>query len=103
MFFPILILKYFLKFDYRASNVLNPYNKQRSTRVGNATVTLLVRHRPGKASITPDRPIASEGNGVTLTCSANPPGWPAPQYRWWRDLEGIFFSCLLFTRMCTYL
>lgn len=22
---------------------------------------------------------------MTLTCSANPPGWPPPQYRWWRD------------------
>ncbi|XP_073977737.1 contactin-2-like isoform X4 [Rhodnius prolixus] len=73
----------------RATNILNPTTttRLRSNRVGNATVTLLVRHRPGKAQITPDRPIASEGNGVTLTCSASPPGWPTPQYRWWRELE----------------
>ncbi|BES87266.1 negative regulation of ERBB signaling pathway [Nesidiocoris tenuis] len=73
----------------RATNVLSPTSatRQRSTRVGNATVTLLVRHRPGKAQITPDRPVASEGNAVTLTCSASPPGWPTPQYRWWRELE----------------
>ncbi|XP_014244572.1 hemicentin-1 isoform X1 [Cimex lectularius] len=73
----------------RATNILNPTTttRQRSNRVGNATVTLLVRHKPGKAQITPDRPIASEGNGVTLTCSASPPGWPTPQYRWWRELD----------------
>lgn len=29
----------------------------------------------------------SAGTGVTLTCSANPPGWPPPQYRWWRDAD----------------
>ncbi|XP_066903538.1 contactin-2 isoform X3 [Halyomorpha halys] len=73
----------------RAANVLNPTSpsRQRINKVGNDSVTLLVRHRPGKAQITPDRPIASEGNGVTLTCSATPPGWPTPQYRWWRELE----------------
>lgn len=68
----------------RATNTLNPTGatRQRIQKVGNATVTLLVRHRPGKAQITPDRPIASEGNAVTLTCSASPPGWPTPQYRY---------------------
>ncbi|KAL1139642.1 hypothetical protein AAG570_006620 [Ranatra chinensis] len=73
----------------RANNVLSPTSltRQRSNRVGNASITILVRHRPGKAQITPDRPIASEGNGVTLTCSASPPGWPTPQYRWWRELD----------------
>jgi echinoid len=25
---------------------------------------------------------------VTLTCSANPPGWPVPQFRWFRDIDG---------------
>jgi len=32
--------------------------------------------------------VVVSGTGVTLTCSANPPGWPPPQYRWWRDVEG---------------
>lgn len=75
----------------RASNVLNPsvIGRPRSTRVGNASVTLLVRHRPGQARITPERPIATEGTGVTLTCSASPPGWPIPQYRWWREADEI--------------
>ncbi|XP_039283804.1 hemicentin-1 isoform X1 [Nilaparvata lugens] len=73
----------------RAVNILNLSSRQRVNRVGNASVTLLVRHKPGQAQITPDRPIATEGSGVTLTCSASPPGWPVPQYRWWKDLEEI--------------
>lgn len=75
----------------RAVNILNlsTVSRQRVNRVGNASITLLVRHKPGQAQITPDRPIATEGSGVTLTCSASPPGWPVPQYRWWKDLEEI--------------
>ncbi|XP_063240363.1 hemicentin-1 [Bacillus rossius redtenbacheri] len=71
----------------RAINVLSPYSqpRRRVEKVSNASITILVRHKPGRARISPDRPVASEGSGVTLTCSANPPGWPAPQYRWWKD------------------
>lgn len=71
----------------RAVNILSPTSitKQRSHRMGNASVTLLVRHKPGQARITPEKPVAMEGTGVVLTCSATPPGWPMPQYRWWRD------------------
>lgn len=47
----------------RALNVLTPYGqpKRRSERVGNSTMTLLVRHKPGLAHISPERPIAAEG------------------------------------------
>ncbi|XP_047120499.1 hemicentin-2 [Schistocerca piceifrons] len=74
----------------RAVNYLNPSGPRRGRleKVGNASISLLVRHRPGQASISPDRPVAQEGSGVTLTCSTNPPGWPVPQYRWWRDGGG---------------
>lgn len=65
-----------------------PYGGKRVERIGNATVALLVRHRPGQASINPSKPVVHVGNGVTLTCSANPPGWPVPQFRWFRDVEG---------------
>lgn len=54
---------------------------RRSERVGNASVALLVRHRPGRARVSPSRPVVSEGGAVTLSCAATPPGWPAPQYR----------------------
>ncbi|CAH0692935.1 unnamed protein product, partial [Chilo suppressalis] len=56
-------------------------------RSNNASVVVLVRHKPGRARISPDRPVAQEGTSVTLTCSAKPPGWPIPQYRWYRDIE----------------
>ncbi|XKL61368.1 hypothetical protein PGB90_008425 [Kerria lacca] len=71
----------------RAVNILTPTSllKQRTNRIGNASVTLLVRHRPGQARITPEKPVATEGTGVTLTCAATPPGWPMPEYRWWRE------------------
>ncbi|XP_055919081.1 nephrin-like isoform X1 [Eupeodes corollae] len=72
----------------RAVNVMAPYNSKRIERIGNSTVALLVRHRPGQAFIIPNKPIVHVGNGVTLSCSANPPGWPVPQYRWFRDIDG---------------
>lgn len=72
----------------RAVNIMMPYGGKRVERVGNATVALLVRHRPGQAYINPSKPVVHVGNGVTLTCSANPPGWPVPQFRWFRDIEG---------------
>lgn len=71
----------------RAINVMMPYGGKRVERVGNSSIALLVRHRPGQASINPSKPIVHVGNGVTLTCSAHPPGWPVPQYRWFRDTD----------------
>ncbi|XP_023031190.1 titin [Drosophila willistoni] len=76
----------------RAVNIMHSQGQERSERVGNSTIALLVRHRPGQAYITPNKPVVHVGNGVTLTCSANPPGWPVPQYRWFRDMEGEFSS-----------
>ncbi|EDW03955.1 GH10235 [Drosophila grimshawi] len=72
----------------RSVNLMQPYNSKRLEGVGNSTVALLVRHRPGQAYISPNKPVVHVGNGVTLSCSANPPGWPVPQYRWFRDMDG---------------
>ncbi|XP_052853700.1 uncharacterized protein LOC128263067 isoform X2 [Drosophila gunungcola] len=72
----------------RSVNIMQPFSSKRVEGVGNSTVALLVRHRPGQAYITPNKPVVHVGNGVTLTCSANPPGWPVPQYRWFRDMDG---------------
>lgn len=71
----------------RAVNALDTSTtpRRRVEHIGNASLTLLVRHKPGQARISPEKPVAMEGAGVTLSCSASPPGWPAPQYRWWRD------------------
>ncbi|XP_053696578.1 cell adhesion molecule Dscam2-like [Sabethes cyaneus] len=72
----------------RAVNMLKPYGGKMVERIGNSTVALLVRHRPGQAYINPNKPVVHVGNGVTLTCSANPPGWPVPQFRWFKDAVG---------------
>lgn len=46
----------------RAVNVITTsQTKRRVEKVGNATMTLLVRHKPGLAHISPERPIAAEG------------------------------------------
>ncbi|KAG5872503.1 hypothetical protein JTB14_030866 [Gonioctena quinquepunctata] len=70
----------------RAVNVISPSNvpSRLSEKIGNASIALLIRHKPGRARIMPDKPIATEGSAVTLTCTATPPGWPAPQYRWFK-------------------
>jgi echinoid protein len=67
----------------KATNILNPNHPRTETyeRSGNATVTLLIKHAPGKSFIEPNEPHVVEGSGVTLNCGANPPGWPAPNYR----------------------
>lgn len=72
----------------RGINIMKPYGGKQTERIGNSTVAFLVRHRPGQAYINPNKPVVHVGNGVTLTCSANPPGWPVPQFRWFRDVEG---------------
>ncbi|XP_044734690.1 hemicentin-1 isoform X2 [Chrysoperla carnea] len=71
----------------RATNLITPSALPIKTieKIGNSSIAVLIRHKPGKAQISPDRPVANEGAGVTLTCNANPPGWPAPQYRWYRE------------------
>ncbi|CAH4037827.1 unnamed protein product [Pieris brassicae] len=71
----------------KAINVITSSSGNRMERASSASVAVLVRHKPGRAFISPDRPVAQEGAGVTLTCSAKPPGWPSPQYRWFRDID----------------
>ena len=67
----------------KAVNVLNPTGDVgQYERTGNASVALLIKHAPGKAVIEPSQPSVVEGSGVTLTCGANPPGWPLPHFRY---------------------
>ncbi len=68
-----------------ATNYVHASGRSRQARTGNATVEVNVRHRPGKAFIYPEQPVAVEGKSVTLTCGAKPPGYPRPTYRWWKD------------------
>lgn len=71
----------------RAVNVIITSTGNKLERSGSASVAVLVRHKPGQSFISPEHPVAQEGTSVTLTCSAKPPGWPAPQYRWFREIE----------------
>lgn len=86
----------------RAVNMMKPYNGKISERVGNATVAVLVRHRPGQAYINPSKPVVHVGNPVTLTCSANPPGWPVPQFKWFKDPEGDVGAQTVLAQGSTY-
>ena len=68
----------------RAVNILAPTDGDRSDRIGNATVAVRIRHSPGKSFIKLSNDVAVAGESITLTCGANPPGWPAPRYEWRR-------------------
>ena len=68
----------------RAVNILKTTNGDSTNGIGNATVAVRIRHAPGKTFITPSNPIAVQDESITLTCGADPPGWPTPTYTWWR-------------------
>ncbi len=55
---------------------------ERTRRESNSSVIVNVRHRPGRASITPESAIAVVGRSVTLVCQAEPEGFPLPAYRY---------------------
>lgn len=76
----------------RAINHMKPYGSHVIEGVGNATVALLIRHRPGQAFISPSKAVVHAGGTITLSCTANPPGWPVPQYRWFRDTDTEFIN-----------
>ena len=66
-------------------NTVHPAGSHRQRREKNATVVVNVRHKPGQASILPEEAIAVAGRSVTLVCHAEPPGYPEPTYRWWKE------------------
>jgi echinoid protein len=51
----------------------------------NATVKIRVKHKPGETEIFPMNPVAVAGKPFTLTCQSKPPGYPEPEYKWWRE------------------
>lgn len=66
----------------KAVNIINPSGDSLTyERTGNASITLMIKHAPGKSFIEPGEPHVVEGSGITLNCGANPPGWPLPNYR----------------------
>ena len=65
-----------------ATNLLQPTGQGKIKRVGNATIDVNIKHRPGKGFITSDKPKAVDGKKITLKCGANPPGYPKPTFIW---------------------
>ncbi|CAG0881052.1 unnamed protein product [Cyprideis torosa] len=51
----------------------------------NSTVEVKVSHAPGEATIVSYPPMGVVGRSVTLSCRSDPPGYPDPMYRWWRQ------------------
>ena len=76
------------RYTCSATNYIQPTGRTKEARTGNATISINVRHRPGKAFILPDKPTAVEGKSVTLTCGAKPEGFPRPTFRWWKHGSG---------------
>ena len=82
--FPHVTAANYGTYTCRAVNILSLANG-RTERVANASTMLLIRHRPGETQIVPDRPIGIDGESISLSCLINPPGFPEPRIRWWRD------------------
>ena len=73
------------KYTCSATNYLQATGKDQVERTGNASVNINIKHRPGETFILPEKPIAVDGKRITLSCGANPPGYPLPQFRWWKE------------------
>ena len=69
----------------RAINTIHPSGGGPRNHSATARVEIRVRHKPGPARISPDSPVATENSKVILTCIANPPGYPQPQFQWSRE------------------
>nr|XP_040575461.1 hemicentin-1-like [Lepeophtheirus salmonis] len=70
-----------------ATNHMDPSSiaPDKIVRISNGTMQIHIRHRPGNAIIMPRNPIGVVERSLTLRCEANPPGFPLPQYSWWKD------------------
>ena len=80
-----------------ATNVIQPTNKQKMERTGNATISIAVKHAPGATFILPEKPTVLEGGRVTMECGSKPPGYPLPEITWWKDERSIVATGSSFT------
>ena len=56
---------------------------------GSGSLVVLVRHKPGPAELSAGTNGETElGNRTQLVCRAKPPGYPEPQYKFWRYQQG---------------
>ena len=72
------------KYICSASNVIQPTGQGKMVRTANATIDINIHHKPGKAFVTPSKPIGVDGKRIILTCGADPPGFPEPDFKWFK-------------------
>ncbi|XP_022253053.1 hemicentin-2-like isoform X1 [Limulus polyphemus] len=73
------------KYACKATNMLRPSGSITQKEMsGSGIVQIVIKHKPGVATIFPVNPVATSGTPFTLSCVANPEGWPQPEFRWWR-------------------
>ncbi|XP_076332027.1 cell adhesion molecule Dscam1-like isoform X2 [Tachypleus tridentatus] len=73
------------KYACKASNMLRPSGSITQKEMSSSgIVQIVIKHKPGIATIFPINPVATSGTPFTLSCVANPEGWPQPEFRWWR-------------------
>ena len=68
----------------KATNSLQPSAGPKLTRTGNASIAINVRHAPGRGAVAPSKPVAIEGRSAVLSCVSDPPGYPEPNFEWWK-------------------
>jgi len=62
-------------------------------RQGSASFMVLVRHKPGLAEISAGVNGETElGNRTQIQCRAKPPGYPEPQYKFWKYQSNSMMS-----------
>ncbi|XP_052252975.1 hemicentin-2-like isoform X2 [Dreissena polymorpha] len=66
-----------------ARNRLEPSDGSAEDVLTKGYTTLWIRYQPSGATIQPIAAV-NEGQSLTLTCSLSEPGYPAPEFRWWR-------------------
>lgn len=74
------------KYICTASNSIKPSGSLNSLEeTSSASVNMRVLHKPGDTHILPHEPIAISGRPFSLSCGSSPPGWPKPEFRWWKE------------------
>lgn len=74
------------KYTCKATSTARPSGSSMQRELSNnASVVIHVRHKPGEAVIQPSTLEAISGKPLTMICTAKPPGYPVPEYRWWKE------------------
>ncbi|XP_054713408.1 hemicentin-1-like [Uloborus diversus] len=74
------------KYICKATTIARPSgSSMQRESTANSSITIHIRHKPGETIIQPSTLEAVTGKPFSLICAAKPPGYPLPEYRWWRE------------------